>query len=181
MEIKKAKHGFCVGIKRAYQGMNRIAAKEEEVNVFHRLATSPKALEWDTLRRIENGDPDLLKLYPNLSNVSVVNNPSSFESGDKVVLGFHGVENEVKERLQATNVVVQDLQCPFISKYNSTLKELAAEGFNLIAFGRKDDHHCLDAQRVAHEYGRMCVVVEKAADVDRIPFKRRSHGLVLDR
>ncbi|WP_017729299.1 hypothetical protein [Halalkalibacterium ligniniphilum] len=170
MEVFTAKAGFCVGIKRAYQGMNRIAAKEEEVNVIHRVSTSEKALEWDTLKRIADKDPHLFKQYPNLKNVSVLDNPSSIESGEKVVLGFHGVEKHVKERFATKNVEVEDLQCPFISKYNSTLEELASEGYHLIAFGKKNDHHCLDAQRVSQEHGRKCVTVEKAADVDKIEF-----------
>lgn len=170
MEIKTAKSGFCVGIKRAYNGMNRIAKTREKVNVFHRVSTSAQAREWDTLRRIEKEDPELFEEYPNLVNVSVIDNPSMIKSGDDVVLGFHGVEKPVKEELLTKNVDIEDLQCPFISRYNSTLEELASEGYNLIAFGRKDDHHCLDAQRVAKVYGRTCVTVEKPEDINHIDF-----------
>lgn len=171
MEIKTAKHGFCVGVKRAYHGMNRIAATQDGINVFHRFSTSAQALEWDTIKRIDKGDPNLLEIYPNLNNVFVLDSPSSLENGEKVVLGFHGVEKKERELFETANVEVQDLQCPFISRYNSALEELATEGFNLIAFGRKQDHHSLDAQRLAREYGRKCVIVEKAEDVDEIHFE----------
>lgn len=172
LEIKTAKKsGFCGGIKRAYYGMNRIAKTREQVNVFHRFGETAQALKWDTLKRIEREDPELFKEYPNLVNVSVVDNPSHLNSGDDVVLGFHGVGKSVKQQLQANEVNIEDLQCPFISRYNSEIEELASDGYNLLAFGRKENHHSLDAVSVANEYGRRSVIVEKPEDIDGIDFQ----------
>ena len=87
------------------------------------------------------------------------------------------MEKTIKEELITKNIDVEDLQCPFISRYNATLEELASGGMNLIAFGREDDHHCLDAQRVSKVYGRKCVTVEKAEDIDHIDFVKIIMGM----
>jgi 4-hydroxy-3-methylbut-2-enyl diphosphate reductase len=171
MEIKTAQLGFCFGIERAYRGINDIAATQGEVKVFHERNKN----EWDTLRRIEKGDSYLLNLYPNINNVSVLHDFSSLQRGDNAVLGFHGVDKRVKERLVTSGIEVQDLQCPFISRMDSVVEELTKEGFNIIAFGKTQSHHCLEAQRIAQEHGRKCVIVEKAEDVDEIYFEPESH------
>ncbi|MGQ0554483.1 MAG: hypothetical protein ACT4PN_00865 [Nitrospiraceae bacterium] len=177
MEITTATIGFCVGIEQAYQAMNKIAADRESTFAVHQCATPHKNVEWDTLRRIENKDVPLISLYPNLRKVSVLDahDLSSLKKGDLVVLGFHGVEKGVLERLEREGVVVDDRQCPFISRLNEVVEKLVAEGFDIIIFGKRHNHHCLYAQRVAETHGRNCVVAERPEDIETMPHEKERH------
>lgn len=171
MEIITATLGFCVGIEQAYQAMNKIAAGRETTVAVHQCTTPHKNVGWDTLRRIENKDASLISRYPNLGKVSVLDphDLSSLKKGDLVVLGFHGLENSVLERLEREGVVVDDRQCPFIARLNEVTEKLAAEGFDIVIFGKRQNHHCVYAQRVAEAHGRRCVVAERPEDIEAMP------------
>lgn len=171
MEIITATIGFCVGIEQAYQAMNKIAAGRETTFTVHQCTSPHKNGEWDTLRRIDNQDAPLISRYPNLRKVSVLDahNLSGLEKGDLVVVGFHGVENSVRERLEREGVAVDDRQCPFIARLNEVTEKLVAEGFDIIIFGKRQNHHCVYAQRVAEAHGRRCVVAERPEDIEAMP------------
>ncbi len=166
MEIATARVGFCVGISRTYRAMNRRALAEDAS--FH-VTHQDSGGELDTLRRIERRDPDLLKLYPGLEKISVVHDISTLRKGDRLILGFHGLTNTVKARLGESGVMVlDDLQCPFIARLNAALERLVREGFDIIIVGKKENHHCQDAQRLAEQHGRRCFVIEEVEDVESI-------------
>lgn len=171
VKITTATIGFCVGIEQAYQAMDRIAADRESTFAVHQCTSPHKNVEWDTLRRIKNEDARLISLYPNLRKVSVLDphDLSSLQKGDLVVLGFHGVEKGVQERLEREGVAVDDRQCPFIAKLNEVTEKLVAEGFDIIIFGKRQNHHCVYAQKVAEAHGRRCVVAERPEDIEAMP------------
>src|SRR5262245_63695087 len=95
MEVLTANAGFCLGITRAYRAMNERALSEAPFAVAHQNAGG----EFDTLQRIERRDPDLLALYPGLGRVSVPRDLSALGQGDRLVLGFHGLNRDTKEHL----------------------------------------------------------------------------------
>ncbi len=166
MEITTATVGFCLGITRAYRLMNARALTDAPFYVTHQNFGG----ELDTLRRIERRDAHLLSLYPALEKIAVVHDASELRQGDRLVLGFHGLPREVKEGLTANGVVlVDDLQCPFITRLNGVLERLVREGFDVIIVGSKGNHHCQEAQRLAEEYGRTCVVIERPEDIESMP------------
>ncbi len=171
MKIITATIGFCVGIEQAYRAMDRVAADRASTFVVHQCTSPHKNVEWDTLKRIEHEDAQLFARYPNLKKVSVLDphDLSKLESGDVVVVGFHGVEQGVQERLERVGVVTDDRQCPFISRLNDVIKTLVAEGFDIIIFGKRENHHCREAARIAEMHGRQCVVAERPEDIETMP------------
>lgn len=171
MEITTATLGFCVGIEQAYQAMNKIAADRESTFAVHQCTTPHKNAEWDTLRRIETKDASLISRYPNLTKISVLDphDLSRLQTGDVVVVGFHGVGPGVRERLERDGAVVDDRQCPFISRLNETIKTLVTDEFDIIIFGKRGNHHCLEANRLAETHGRQCVVAERPEDIETLP------------
>lgn len=171
MEIITATIGFCVGIEQAYQAMNKIAAGRETTFAVHQCTSPHKNGEWDTLRRIEHEDAHLFARYPNLRKVSVLDphDLSSLRNGDVVVVGFHGVGQGVQELFEREGVAVDDRQCPFIARLNEVTEKLVAEGFDIIIFGKRQNHHCVYAQRVAEAHGRRCVVAERPEDIEAMP------------
>ena len=81
MEILTASMGFCIGINRAYRGMNERALTDAAFTVAHQNSKG----EFDTLRRIERREPELLSRYPALDRVSVAYDIGTLD--DAVELG----------------------------------------------------------------------------------------------
>jgi 4-hydroxy-3-methylbut-2-enyl diphosphate reductase len=176
MEVLTASTGFCLGITRAYRKMNERALSEAPFAVAHQNAGG----EYDTLQRIERGDPDLLVRYSGLNNISVARDVSALRQGDRLVLGFHGLSKETKESLATRGVdLLEDLICPFIAKLDRVVERLASDGFDIAIVGTKDNHHCREAKKTAAEHQRRCYVIERADDIDRLPHgEGRSIALV---
>jgi 4-hydroxy-3-methylbut-2-enyl diphosphate reductase IspH len=166
MEILTAGAGFCLGITRAYREINKRALNEAPFAVAHQNAGG----EYDTLTRIERRDPDLLNLYPGLGKVSVPRDVSALGRGDRLVLGFHGLNKDTKESLAARGVqVLDDLICPFIAKLDRVVERLVKDGFDVAIVGTKDNHHCRIAKKIAEEHQRRCYVIERPDDLDTLP------------
>jgi len=176
MEVLTASVGFCLGITRAYREMNKRALAEASFAVAHQNAGG----EFDTLSRIERREEALLADYPGLRELSVVRDVSTLGRGDRLVLGFHGLNEETKASLVARGVdLLDDLICPFIEKLDRVVERLAKEGFDIAIVGAKDNHHCRVAKKIADEHGRRCYVIERADDVDALPDEEgRSVALV---
>lgn len=171
MEITKAEIGFCVGITRVYRLMDKIAADQGSFHATHQCSSPHSNMEMDTLKRIERKDQPLFELYPNLEKVSVVDDVTQLRKGDKLVLGFHGLPNHIKDQVKEKGVtLLADLQCPFIARLNRVVEQLVAEGFDILIVGKKENHHCRDAQKTAGQYGRRCLVIEKPEDTESITY-----------
>lgn len=165
MEILTASGGFCIGISRAYRGMSDRAQAEAPFAVAHQGSAS----QYDTLRRIENRDPDLLAQYAGLDKVQVVYDVNQLDSGDRLVLGFHGLPNASKDGLAARGVdLLDDLTCPFIAKLDRVVERLASQGYDIAIVGTKGNHHCQVAEKFASDHGRRCYVIEKVDDIDTV-------------
>ena len=166
MEILTATVGFCFGITRAYRNISRRAVEDGPFHVAHRGSGH----EFDTLVRIERGDPELLRRYPGLAAVTVAHDVTALRDGDRLVLGFHGLPGETKDALAARGVALLDDQlCPFIAKLDRVVERLAREGLDIAIVGTRGNHHCRTAQMIAEQYGRRCYVIETIEDVDTIP------------
>jgi 4-hydroxy-3-methylbut-2-en-1-yl diphosphate reductase len=165
MEVLTAGGGFCLGITRAYRAMNERALSEAPFKVAHQNSGG----EFDTLRRIESRDPALLAQYPGLGKLSVAREPAALAQGDRLVLGFHGLPEQTKAELAARGVdLLDDLICPFIAKLDRVVERLARDGFDIAIVGKRDNHHCREAARIAERYRRRCFVIERADDVDAL-------------
>jgi 4-hydroxy-3-methylbut-2-enyl diphosphate reductase len=166
MEILTANGGFCIGISRAYGGMNERALTEFPFSVAHQSSANG----YDTLRRIEDGDPDLLADYPGLDKVAVVHDVNRLKAGDRLVLGFHGLPEATKQDLKARGVdLLADLICPFIAKLDRLVERHADEGYDIAIVGTPGNHHCRVAEKIATERGRRCYVIQKPDDLDSLP------------
>ncbi|MEA2935502.1 MAG: small subunit ribosomal protein ispH, lytB [Variibacter sp.] len=166
MEILTDKAGFCLGIARAYRKMNERALDEGAFNVTHQNAGG----DFDTLTRIARREKELLADYPGLGKLAVVRDVSTLGEGDRLVLGFHGLNKDTKQHLAARGVeLVEDLTCPFIAKLDKMVERLARDGFDIAIVGTTDNHHCRVAKQIADEHGRRCFVIEQPGDIDAVP------------
>ena len=166
MEILTANAGFCLGITRAYRKMNERALNEGPFSVTHQNSGG----ELDTLTRIARREKELLAEYPGLQELSVATDLSTLGQGDRLVLGFHGLNKDSKEDLVARGVdLVDDLICPFIAKLDKVVERLAGEGFDIAIVGAKDNHHCRVATKIADQHNRRCFVIEQPDEIDAVP------------
>jgi 4-hydroxy-3-methylbut-2-enyl diphosphate reductase len=172
MEILTANMGFCIGINRAYRGMNERALKDSPFTVAHQNSKS----EFDTLRRIERKEPELLNRYPGLDSVSVTYDVATLDDDERLVTGFHGLPQDTKEKLAARGVeLLDDLICPFIAKLDRVMERYATEGFDIAIVGTKDNHHCRTAHEIAEQHGQRCFVIERAEDIESLPHEEGRH------
>ena len=166
MEILTANAGFCLGITRAYRKMNERALNEGPFSVTHQNSGG----ELDTLTRIARREKELLAEYPGLLELSLATDLSTLGQGDRLVLGFHGLNKDTKEDLVARGVdLVDDLICPFIAKLDKVVERLAGEGFDIAIVGAKDNHHCRVATKIADQHNRRCFVIEQPDEIDAVP------------
>jgi 4-hydroxy-3-methylbut-2-enyl diphosphate reductase len=108
--------------------------------------------------------------YPGLQELSVATDLSTLGQGDRLVLGFHGLNKDTKEDLAARGVdLVDDLICPFIAKLDKVVERLASEGFDIAIVGTKDNHHCRVATKIADQHNRRCFVIEQPDEIDAVP------------
>ena len=167
MEVLTADGGFCIGIGRAYRGMSERALQEPGFTVAHQNSKS----EYDTLRRIERDDRELMKRYPGLDQVTVSHDVSTLAAGDRLVLGFHGLPEEGKAELAGRGInLVDDLICPFIAKLDRVVEQEVKHGFDVAMVGSPDNHHLRTARKISAEHGRRCFAIVKAQDVEALPF-----------
>jgi 4-hydroxy-3-methylbut-2-enyl diphosphate reductase len=165
MEILTAPTGFCIGINRAYREMNERALKDAPFAVAHQNS----GMDYDTLRRIERRDPELLNRYPGLEKVSVKYDVETLGEGDRLVLGFHGLPSNSKDGLAERGVnLLDDLICPFIAKLDRVVERHVLAGFDIAIVGTRENHHCRTAKKFAVEHGRQCYVIERAEDIESL-------------
>jgi (E)-4-hydroxy-3-methyl-but-2-enyl pyrophosphate reductase len=166
IEILTRDSGHCIGIQRAYREMSRRASAEAPFTVTHQNSANP----FDTLRRIERREPELLARYPGLDRLSVKYDPSEVEANERLVLGFHGLPPEEKDALNARGVdIVADYICPFIAKLDKLVERHVAAGFDVAMVGSPDNHHLRTAAMLAARQGRRCFPIIRAEDVDALP------------
>jgi 4-hydroxy-3-methylbut-2-enyl diphosphate reductase len=166
IEILTKDSGHCIGIKRAYSEMSRRALTEAPFTVTHQNSANP----FDTLRRIERREPELLARYPGLDRLSVKHDRSEIGSGERLVLGFHGLPPSEKEALGARGVnIAADHICPFIAKLDKLVERYVADGFDVAMVGTPNNHHVRTAGILAAAKGRRCYTIVRAKDVDALP------------
>ena len=167
MEILTSSFGFCIGINRAYREMNARALAEAPFTAAHQNSANG----YDTLRRIERAEPELLSRYPGLAEVKVTHDPAGVQAGERLVLGFHGLAPEDKAGLVASGVdLVDDLICPFIAKLDRVVEQHVSAGFDVAMVGSPVNHHLATARKLAAQHGRRCFAIVNAEDIDALPF-----------
>jgi 4-hydroxy-3-methylbut-2-en-1-yl diphosphate reductase len=121
VKIEKAKKtGFCFGVRRALDILEKVAGERGGV---------------ETLGEVVHNQQVLQKLHD--AGVRVAHNIDDI-SGDTVVIGAHGVSPKVIEELKARQINIIDTTCPFVHRAQIAARRLAKAGFFVIIFGEAD-------------------------------------------
>ncbi len=118
MQIKRAEGiGFCLGVRRAVDIVERVAAERGDV---------------ETLDAIVHNQPVLRKLAK--KGVSVVKDIANVK-GKVVITSSHGVSPEVADDIKKREIEPIDTTCPFVKRAQITAERFAKDGFFTIVYG----------------------------------------------
>ena len=114
---RAARTGFCVGVRRAIDMLEKVAKERGGV---------------ETLGAVVHNEQVLQKLAE--IGVSVVENVDDIK-GDVVVTSSHGVSPELEESIKARNIDVVSTICSSVRRAQVAAKKLADAGFFVVIFG----------------------------------------------
>jgi 4-hydroxy-3-methylbut-2-enyl diphosphate reductase len=125
---KASKTGFCFGVRRAINLLEKVARERGGVGRQHAGV--------ETLGAVVHNQQVLKKLSE--IGVRVVNNIDDIK-GDIVVTSSHGVSPDLEDRIRARHIDVISTTCPFVRRAQVAARRLAESGFFIIVYG--DDNH----------------------------------------
>ena len=118
MRIEKAAQiGFCFGVKRAIDIVERTARERGGVETLGAVVHNQQVLK----RLAELG-------------VKVVRNVEDIE-GNTVVISTHGVNPQLIEEIRARHIKIIDTTCPFVRRAQVAAQKLAESGFFVVIYG----------------------------------------------
>ncbi len=122
MRIEKATQiGFCFGVKRAIDIVERTARERGSVETLGAVVHNQQVLK----RLAELG-------------VKVVKDVDDIHD-NTVVISTHGVSPQLAEEIRAQHIEIIDTTCPFVRRAQVTAQKLAESGFCVIIYG--DTNH----------------------------------------
>ena len=121
LKLKKAAGiGFCTGVRRAIDILERVARERGGVETLGAVVHNQQVL-----RRLAD------------IGVKVVNNVGAIQ-GKVVVISSHGVGPQVIEEIRARHIDIIDTTCPSVKRAQVAARRLAESGFYTIVYGDAD-------------------------------------------
>jgi len=117
---KASKTGFCFGVKRAVNMLEKVAREQGGV---------------ETLGAVVHNQQVLQKLAE--IGVKIVDNIDDIE-GDIVVTSSHGVSPDLEKSIRAKHIKVVNTTCPSVRRAQVAARQLAEEGFFVIIYGNAE-------------------------------------------
>ncbi len=114
---KAAGIGFCFGVKRAINTLEKAAREHSKVETLGAIVHNQQVLERlaDIGIRVANSVDDI--------------------QGDIVAIGAHGVSPQIEDELRARYSKIINTTCPFVHRAQVAARRLARAGFLVIIYG----------------------------------------------
>lgn len=121
LQIEKATGtGFCFGVKRAIDIIEKIARESGQI---------------ETLRPVVHNR----QVMQRLADIGVkVSNSIDEIQGNTVAISAHGVSPQVEEEIRKRNIDIINLTCSFVHRAQIASRRLARSGFFVIIYGDAD-------------------------------------------
>ena len=118
MTIEKAgKVGFCFGVKRAIDILEKVARERGGVETLGAVVHNRQVLQ----KLAELG----VKVAKNVEDIR----------GDVVVTSSHGISPQLEEEIRARNIEIISTTCPFVLRAQVAARRLAEAGFLVVIYG----------------------------------------------
>jgi 4-hydroxy-3-methylbut-2-en-1-yl diphosphate reductase len=114
---KAAGTGFCFGVKRAIEIVEKVAGERGGIESLGAVVHNRRAMQ-----RLAG------------LGVRVVNSIDDIR-GDIVVTSSHGVGPDIEKKLRARSVEVVSTTCPFVKRAQTAARRLAESGFYVVVYG----------------------------------------------
>ncbi len=121
MKIEKTGEiGFCFGVKRAIDILERVAGERGGVETLGAVVHNQQVLH----RLAEIG----VRVAQSIDDIQ----------GDVVAVSSHGIAPKVEEEIRARHIEIVDTTCPFVHRLQTAARRLAKNGFLVIIYGDAD-------------------------------------------
>jgi 4-hydroxy-3-methylbut-2-enyl diphosphate reductase len=118
VKIEKTKEiGFCYGVKRAIEILERLARERGGVETLGEVVHNQQVLQ----RLAAAG----VRVVPTVDDIK----------GNIVAISSHGTTPEIEEKLRARNIEIIDTTCPFVHRVQIAARRLARSSFFVIIYG----------------------------------------------
>ncbi len=144
------KHGFCPGVESAIERAEQIVSRGAEGNVYSLGEVIHNRQVVDDL---------------SARGLRVLEDPAEAQAGDVVLIRSHGVPPEVIATLEARGATIVDATCVLVTKAQTIVAQLAAEGYRVVIIG--DENH--PEVRGIVGYAPDVICVGTADELDRLP------------
>jgi len=114
---KAAATGFCFGVKRAVDTLEKVARERGRVEALGAIVHNQQVLQ----RLADIG----IRVASSLDDIE----------GDTVAIGAHGVNPELEKEIRARYTDVINTTCPFVQRAQIAARRLAKAGFFVIVYG----------------------------------------------
>jgi len=114
---KAAGTGFCFGVKRAIDTLEKVARERGRVEALGAIVHNQQVLQ----RLADIG----IRVASSLDDIE----------GDTVAIGAHGVSPQLEEEIRARYTDVINTTCPFVQRAQIAARRLAKAGFFVIVYG----------------------------------------------
>jgi len=121
VKIEKTKEiGFCFGVKRAVDILEKVCAERGGVETLGAVVHNQQVLQ----RLADIG----VKVAKDVEDIK----------GKAVAISSHGVAPEVEEKIKARKIDIVDTTCPFVHRLQTAARRLARAGFQVVIYGDAD-------------------------------------------
>lgn len=152
LQIEKARGtGFCFGVRRAIEILERVAAERGGVETLGQVVHNRNVLE----RMAEIG----VKVVGSVDEVT----------GDTVAISSHGVGPEVMEEIRRRGMNVVDTTCPFVKRAQMAARRLADAGFYTVIYGDVNHPEVKGIMGWAGGSGMATLNVEDISRLEKLP------------
>jgi 4-hydroxy-3-methylbut-2-enyl diphosphate reductase len=118
VKIEKTKEiGFCYGVKRAIELLERLARERGGVETLGEVVHNQQVLQ----RLAAAG----VRVVPTINDIR----------GNIVAISSHGTTPEIEDELRARNIEIIDTTCPFVHRVQIAARRLARSSFFVIIYG----------------------------------------------
>ncbi len=152
LEIEKATEvGFCFGVKRAVDIMQKVAREHRGVETLGALVHNQPVL--DKLERLG------VRIAKGVEDVK----------GNTLVVSAHGISFELEGEIQARGIKIIDTTCPFVRRAQVVVRRLAESEFFVIVYGDREHSEVKGVLSWARGKGMATLDMEPLVRLEELP------------
>ncbi len=148
---KTGEIGFCFGVKRAIDILEKVSRERGGVETLGAVVHNQQVLQ----RLAEIG----VRVAQGVDDIR----------GDTVAISSHGVAPEVEEEIRARHIDIVDTTCPFVHRLQTAARRLAENGFFVIIYGDADHTEVKGVLGWANGKGLATLDEKVIASLDSLP------------